>query len=684
MAFSPDEISQILEEFFRTVGTRQYIGARYVPIFGRRDEESIQWDNSAPYEPLTIVLYQGNSYTSRQYVPAGIDILNEAFWALTGNYNAQIEAYREEVLRFDGRITAAEEMVSDFGDMLPSDQFSDTNTVAAAISANTDAITTVTNRIDTLTKSGFISPNAFDEMLGFFDAIDSGSIGIIPEGEYTIGSTKLLDETQLMANAGTVTGGNIVIGDSKPVFGDSEFFGHMLIPSTAQATQNGYVISAACIDTLRNQLIVALSGSSDDGGFILAEVDMHDDFNYGAEHQFTGMTTHCNSLTYNPTTDCFYIPARPTEDVVYEINASTFVLNRSINIDFGDIIRSFAYDATNRVYFAIGATYVKVYDASFNLIKTINTSYSDVESLLDGFVSYHQDACVIDGNLVQLVALTKGGASGSGGIFSADALVQYRYDGSLSVGTYEQNPYITGEGECLFTDGRYAYIMLSSGRFCPVIRVATKPVHAFNVADNARILKNGDDMNDMRVKGVYYCATNEIRNTLANVPAAITGSFSMEVLPFYTGNYIYQIFAASNGGLWVRRFLHSNQTWTELGTFAFYGRTGSLGNDFYGYENYTAKYLHGFASIAIQASDITWIAEGNMHVSQDLSIPLPSYNGSSITHYAASASAGASNAFVTATSFRVSGNNLLFRFLSPVAYAGRAITLRVMLDLTYS
>jgi len=96
--FTPEEVSQILEAFFETVGTRQYIGARYVPIFGRKGEESIVWDNSAPYEPLTIVLYQGNSFTSRQYVPKGVEITNEEFWAETGNYNAQIEQYRQDVL----------------------------------------------------------------------------------------------------------------------------------------------------------------------------------------------------------------------------------------------------------------------------------------------------------------------------------------------------------------------------------------------------------------------------------------------------------------------------------------------------------------------------------------------------------------------------------------------------------
>lgn len=71
---------------------RQYIGARYVPLFA----DPAEWDNTKTYEPLTIVLHKGNSYTSRQYVPAGIDITNNDYWALTGNYNAQVEAYRAE------------------------------------------------------------------------------------------------------------------------------------------------------------------------------------------------------------------------------------------------------------------------------------------------------------------------------------------------------------------------------------------------------------------------------------------------------------------------------------------------------------------------------------------------------------------------------------------------------------
>lgn len=80
----------------------QYVGARYVPLFA----EPLEWDNTKTYEPLTIVYNNGNSYTSKQYVPVGIEITNTHYWALTGNYNAQIEQYRDEVQRYDARITA--------------------------------------------------------------------------------------------------------------------------------------------------------------------------------------------------------------------------------------------------------------------------------------------------------------------------------------------------------------------------------------------------------------------------------------------------------------------------------------------------------------------------------------------------------------------------------------------------
>lgn len=83
----------------------RYVGARYVPLFA----DPLQWSSANTYEPLTIVVNEGNSYTSRTYVPVGIDISNTDYWALTGNYNAQVEQYRQEVQAFDDRISEAQE-----------------------------------------------------------------------------------------------------------------------------------------------------------------------------------------------------------------------------------------------------------------------------------------------------------------------------------------------------------------------------------------------------------------------------------------------------------------------------------------------------------------------------------------------------------------------------------------------
>lgn len=69
---------------------RQYVGARYVPkVMG-------EWDKALQYEALSVVTHLGNSFTSKVPVPANIDITNTDYWVNTGNYNAQVEAYRTE------------------------------------------------------------------------------------------------------------------------------------------------------------------------------------------------------------------------------------------------------------------------------------------------------------------------------------------------------------------------------------------------------------------------------------------------------------------------------------------------------------------------------------------------------------------------------------------------------------
>lgn len=79
---------------------RQYIGARYVPVFA----DPVEWSDKRVYESLTIVTYLGSSYTSKKKVPSGVRPTNTEYWVLTGNYNAQIEEYRQNIVALSEKV----------------------------------------------------------------------------------------------------------------------------------------------------------------------------------------------------------------------------------------------------------------------------------------------------------------------------------------------------------------------------------------------------------------------------------------------------------------------------------------------------------------------------------------------------------------------------------------------------
>lgn len=80
----------------------QYIGARYVPKFFENSDGTEEWRAGVEYEPLTIVTYNSNSYTSKKPVPSNIGNPsdNPSYWVSTGVYNAQVEQLRQDVLQY--------------------------------------------------------------------------------------------------------------------------------------------------------------------------------------------------------------------------------------------------------------------------------------------------------------------------------------------------------------------------------------------------------------------------------------------------------------------------------------------------------------------------------------------------------------------------------------------------------
>lgn len=83
-----------------------YVGNRYVPkIIG-------EWNKLISYEGLSIVTFEGTSYTSKKATPVGVEIFNDEYWVVTGNYNAQVEVYRQEVKQNSEDLTTYKEEVT--------------------------------------------------------------------------------------------------------------------------------------------------------------------------------------------------------------------------------------------------------------------------------------------------------------------------------------------------------------------------------------------------------------------------------------------------------------------------------------------------------------------------------------------------------------------------------------------
>lgn len=119
-----------------------YIGARYVPLIVG------DWDTTkqTAYEPLTVVTYQGNSYTSRTFVPTGIDITNTEYWVVTGNYNAQVDAFR-----------VALDALNDRFDTLPFKSVKDYGAKGDGVTDDTEAFSNAISENDNI----YISPGTY-------------------------------------------------------------------------------------------------------------------------------------------------------------------------------------------------------------------------------------------------------------------------------------------------------------------------------------------------------------------------------------------------------------------------------------------------------------------------------------------------------------------------------------------
>lgn len=65
--------------------------------FGREGENTVEWDNRAPYDIGTFVIHDGVSYVSVRDVPTGIEIGDQRYWMRVGNENVLDESLEQMI-----------------------------------------------------------------------------------------------------------------------------------------------------------------------------------------------------------------------------------------------------------------------------------------------------------------------------------------------------------------------------------------------------------------------------------------------------------------------------------------------------------------------------------------------------------------------------------------------------------
>lgn len=155
--------------------TNVYVGHRYVPLIEG------QWDNTRSYEGLTVVQYEGASYTSKKAVPIGVSITNEEYWVVTGNYNAQVETYRQEFVQHKA------ETVSQ---------------IAAIETAFNDKLSGTIYSTDYLLGDGSDETVAFQQMLQ--DGVGKHIHVSRPPVNYKLGKIDIPSNTNLFIQSGTL------------------------------------------------------------------------------------------------------------------------------------------------------------------------------------------------------------------------------------------------------------------------------------------------------------------------------------------------------------------------------------------------------------------------------------------------------------------------------------------------
>ena len=227
---------------------RQYVGARYVPKFA----SPVEWAADTSYEALTIVTFNNASYTSKIQVPptVGNPANNPKYWALTGNYNAQVEQYRQEAAKAAQDATKASQAAAKVGIDLTTEIQNRTAADKKEAQDRTNALNAL--KEDLNSSKYYVTPEDFggvgdgstNDYNALQSAINSGKTVKLTDGKtyFTGTALTLRDYVEITGNASITSSAEYVIDQETVVhnliFNNVTFTGKIKLCTYYSAMKN--------------------------------------------------------------------------------------------------------------------------------------------------------------------------------------------------------------------------------------------------------------------------------------------------------------------------------------------------------------------------------------------------------------------------------------------------------------
>ena len=498
------------------MSVRQYIGARYVPKFYENSLGTSEWVSGVEYEPLTIVTYNSNSYTSKRVVPASIGNPsdNPTYWVATGNYNEQISDLTNELTEVEA--VKLDKTVKPFKALLFSDLHYANNSVAG---------------VDCKTR--------FDNIMKFINSYEDIDVafclGDYTNDNYPYGpSGNMIYATQSLASANYLwrfehptyfLKGN---HDSYPENMWNEYF-----TNKSQFVLNSEKLDFICLNVYGNAQSSSITGAS----FQYVDVSFLEDALSKAKNKVIILA---HDLSDEQLTDSVRNVLNTYYDKIECIIAGHYHkwIDETITLSAGDL----------HIYHlpSIGG----------DLFAYEGTVPLDWQSVIDSSEKWSACLLTIDENGLRLTLRSMANT--------------YTYGNESH--TVTEGDWYTSVIDSGLTAESYAdYKVITGDHDFATKKLGSNVLETMPLLSKLTDIQSGEDLNTYTKVGTYKCNTSGIANSLVNGPSYLSSGFLMYVMHptsnNYDGSYCIQLVVSISDPNYMYIRSCNNGTWGKWAAF---------------------------------------------------------------------------------------------------------------------